>query len=69
MAKQAGPRQRAEGLDYTAWLPSLERVAQLGLSQDMLDCLDRFSRREEIDLLPHVIARKVIEAFLRLAGA
>jgi hypothetical protein len=47
---------------------SLERVARLELSQDMLERLNRFSRREEIDLPPHIVARKVLEAFLQLAG-
>jgi hypothetical protein len=57
------------GFDYSAWPPSLGRVAQLELSLKMLTSLDRFSRREEIDLPPHIVARKVLEAFLRLSGA
>jgi hypothetical protein len=35
----------------------------------MLDRLNWFSRRVEIGLPPHVVARKVLEAFLGLAGA
>ena len=65
---QAGPSRRTDRLDYAAWPSSLYRVAQLELSQEMLDRLDRFSRREEIDLPPHMVARQVLEAFLQLAG-
>jgi hypothetical protein len=65
-ARHGEPEDR---FDYSAWPNSLERVAQLELSPDMLDRLDRFSRREEIDLPPHIVARKILEAFLRLAGA
>ena len=65
------PARRSEpvaGFDYSAWPPSLERVAQLELSQEMLDRLDRFSRREEIDLPPQIVARKILESFLQIAG-
>jgi hypothetical protein len=66
------PQTRTPALEHSpadpVWSASLARVAQLELSQEMLDRLDRFSRREEIDLPPHVVARKVLEAFLGLAG-
>jgi hypothetical protein len=68
MATQAGSPRSEKGLDYTAWPASLDHVAQLELSLEMLERLDRFSRREEIDLPPHVVAWQVLEAFLRLPG-
>jgi hypothetical protein len=66
MAKQAVVPQPTDTLE-AFWAESWCRITQLGLDPDTLKLLDEFSRREDIDVLPHRVVCDAVKAFLLLA--